>query len=232
MTRRLELCSLLALIVGTGCFGQDVSMLNYFSIQGNWDQEKNPQKSQFATDNRLLSRYFSGSEIEITRGLRDEFYKQNKKSISGIGEISFVVTEAGAIDQVRVIKPNLCDEITIKILKSTVGKWKVGQVDGIKHSDTLTLWYSFFAGSPYKDKKTLVEYLAESKTLVASNEFKKAVDVLERVLKYDQLNTEGILLMAKALAEQGKKQAACELIKTNLKYNYKKFGQAQITYCE
>src|SRR6185436_14961911 len=113
MTRRLEVCFLLVLIFGTRCFSQDVSMLNYFSIQGNWDQEKNPQKSQFATDNRLLSRYFSASVIEITRGLRDEFYKQNKKSISGIGEISFVVTEAGEIDQVKVIKPNLCDEITI-----------------------------------------------------------------------------------------------------------------------
>ena len=98
-----------------------------------------------------------------------------------------------------------------------------------RHPDPMV---QFLRGTPYKDKKTLVEYLAESKTLVASTEFKKAVDVLERVLKYDQLNTEAILLMAEALANQGKKEAACELIKTNFKYNYKKFGQAQITYCE
>lgn len=197
--------------------------LFYVSVQGTWDKEKRRDRAQFGGDNRLVNSYFNNFTMELIRSGLD---------IKGTGEISFVVNTDGTVDSLVIQKTvgHLYDSTVYKILQLMSGKWRAGQVDGIKKSEAMTIWYSVYKG--FKSKKTLEEWIVEGKMLIETGDFKKALRDAENALEYDALNVEATIIKARALANLNHDEKACNFIRPTLKYNNVVLTNAVNEYCK
>lgn len=194
----------------------------HISIQGSWDKEKQKDRAQYGGDNRLINTYFAS--------FRTDFLKFGQDA-NGIGSISFKVSSEGKVDSLVIIEKvgGTWDSTFYYLLKSTSGKWRAGQVDGVKKNESLTIWYNIYNGP--KLKKDLSEYLEESRKSVEKADYEKALKNIDLALEYDALNIEALILKTKSLYNLNQKEKACDFIKSTLKYENEKLNNASKELC-
>jgi tetratricopeptide (TPR) repeat protein len=196
--------------------------LFYVSIQGTWDKNKAPSRAQFGGNNTLISNYFkSFAGILISGG----------DHVNGVGEITFKVTEEGQIDSIRFNTKigQRYDLVVLNLLLSMNGKWKSGEIDGIKKSEEITLWINIYKEA--KRDKTLEECIAKGKELVEKKEFDKALKFLDKALIYDRLSLKAIKLKVESLVALNQNEKACNLISDSKKYDSEYFSDIIIPNC-
>lgn len=186
---------------------QDV--LFYTSIQGTWDKDNNSNRSQFAGNNKRIYNYFSQYARLLVSG---------KENVNDTEEITFRVNEKGDIDSFKVEKSidHSYDEIMKEIILSMSGKWRPGERDSIKISETIKIWIHIYKSKPLR--MNLDEYLMEGEKLYEEKDYKKALDCIDQALKYDELNSKAMLLKYKILLAQNNKEEACRFLNSCRKY--------------
>ncbi len=125
---------------------------------------------------------------------------------------------------------NSWDSAFYLMLRSMSGKWRAGQVDGIKRNETITIWYNIYKG--LKLKKDLTEYLEEGRKSISKADYEKALRNIDLALEYDALNVEALILKARSLYNLNQKEEACKLMKSTLKYENEKLTIASREFCD
>ena len=199
--------------------------LFYFSIQGNWDKQKDPSRAQFGGNNKLITTYFGNFNRDLMMSGSDKFLK------AVTGEISFLINVDGGIDSIKMVKKTgqPYDITVLKIIASMSGKWRAGQKDGAKQPEQITLWYSVYRGGP--KKKDLTEDLAKASKYLEDKNYEKAIKYSEEALEYDELNVDAVILKSKAMQGLNQTKEACDLLRTFEKYNSEKIISALKEYC-
>lgn len=213
---------LIGISLSTPCTLIAQDRLFYVSILGNWDKQKLKDRAQFAGDNRIINTYFNNFKKELLRSGRNT---------KGTGEISFAVRADGVVDSLVIVKRvgYMYDSTILKVLQSMSGKWRAGLVYGTKKQETLTIWYSIYEGP--KLKKTMEEFVSESKKSFESGDFKKALRLADNAMDYDALSVEATVIKIKALSGLNQRTQACELIKEATKYENERFKEVLTEVC-
>ncbi len=194
------------------------------SLQGTWDKTKSPTRAQFGGNNILLNSYFGSFSKE---------YRILASELNTTAELIFKIDTLGNVDSVVFAKtfgnPNL-DNMIKNIVESTAGKWRAGQIDGKKVSEYNRIWIHIYAD--YKDKMTLVEFIAEASKQIENEQYEKAVKNLDKALRYDELNINATKLKGQCLIKLKQKEKACELWNSFRKYETLEIENLLIESCE
>ncbi len=216
----LIICTVLATSKSTQ--GQEKSIF-HISIQGTWDKFKQKERAQYGGDNRLINTYLAS--------YRKDFLRLGQEA-NGMGSISFKVRSDGAVDSLVIIEKagGTWDSAFYYLVKSMSGKWRAGQVDGIKRNEAITIWYNIYNGPILK--KGPSEYLEEAKKSLDKSDYEKALKYIDIVLEYDPLNVEALILKTKSLYNLNQKIKACDFIKSTLKYEDERLTNASNKFCD
>lgn len=214
---------LISAVLATSKSAQGQKSIFHISIQGSWDKKKQKDRAQYGGDNRLINTYFAS--------FRTEFLKFGQFA-NGTGSISFKVSSEGTVDSLVILEKvgGTWDSTFYYLMKSTSGKWRAGQVNGIKRNETITIWYNIYNGP--KLKKDLSEYLEESRNYSEKGDYEKALKNIDLALEYDFLNVEALILKTKSLYNLSQKEKACDFIKSTLKYEDEKLTNASKEFCD
>lgn len=216
----LIICTVLAMSKSTQ--GQEKSIF-HISIQGTWDKTKHKERAQYGGDNRLINTYLAS--------YRKDFFRLGPAA-NGIGSISFKVRSDGAVDSLVIIEKagGTWDSTFYYLVKSMSGKWRAGEVDGIKKNETITIWYNIYNGPILK--KGPAEFLEEAKKSWDKSDYERVLKYIDIVLEYDALNIEALILKTKSLYSLNQKIKACDFIKSTLKYEDERLTNASKEFCE
>jgi len=209
-----QIALLLLITVSTVSYAQVTAsrkVVFYVSAQSTLDKSRRSDRAQFVGDNRLLNAYL-GKELSELKYAGIDY--------NTTCEIAFRIDSTGNVDSLRLNRKSSLiglDEKLQNVIKSTSGKWRVGVIDGKKSGEWNRIWIHLYSGS--LEKKTLEEYIAEAKSLLAEGKYNKALAAIDRALNYDELNTEAVLLKGNILFKQGSKEEACSIWRAFSNYN-------------
>jgi len=184
------------------------------SIQGTWDKQKEPGRAQFGGNNSLIYNYFRSYGKAIIFG---------GNHVNGIAEITFRITEDGSLDSIRFNSTigQGYDQLVHNILLLTEGKWKPGEVNGVKQSEVITLWVNI-----YKDTQrgvSLEDCISKANEFVEKKDFTMALKYSDKALIYDRLNLKALKLKVNSLIGLNQNEKAINLLNDSKKYNSEYF---------
>ena len=181
----------------------------YTSVQGTWDKERNRSRAQFGGNNKYIYNHFN----EFARALVSSGFDINKTA-----EVEFRVNDQGGVDSISLNKKIGAnyDKTIIDIISSMNGKWRPGEINGIKQTEIITIWVHIYQGISLKND--LRGYLIDGEKYYMEQKYAKALKEINKALIYDELNSRAVELKARILIDMNKKEEACKLLETYKKY--------------